>query len=191
MPYGVDDFKIQTGLPQLPSDNVPKELYGIFLQVFQAIQNLQRGVSSYSGIDAPDADVINELTYQDTLLSGNLTRMYPIAGIAITRGQVVNLYNDAGVLKARLADANSATTMAHGVANETVLAGARFEMNWLRATIDSIGGMTLGTLYYLSTTAGAVQSARPAAVGDIIQPVGFALATATMALDISLYYQQL
>ena len=191
MPYGVDDYKIQLGLPQLPPDETPKQLYRLFMYVFQAIQNLHRGVSSYCGIDAPDTDVIDQLTYQDTLLSGNLTRMYPIAGVAIARGQVVNLYDNAGALNARLAVATGASTMAHGVANAAAAPGQRVEINWLRGTLDSIGGMTLGSLYYLSTTPGAVQSTRPVGAGEIVQPIGFALASATMALDISLMYEQL
>lgn len=191
MPYGVDDFKIQLGLPQLPPDETPRELYGIFMYVFQAIQNLHRGVSSYCGIDAPDSDVRDQLTYQDTLLSGNLTRMYPIAAVNISRGQVVNLYNNAGALNARLAVATGASTMAHGIANASALAGERVEINWLRGTLDSVGGMTLGTLYYLSTTAGAVQSTRPVGVGQIVQPVGLALASDTLLMDIPLYFQQL
>ena len=191
MPYGIDNFRIRTGLPQLPDDNIPKELYGTFLYLYQAIQNLQRGTSEYCGIDAPASDIRDQLTYTDTLLSGNLTRMYPVAAVAISRGQVVNLYNDAGVLKARLAVATGASTMAHGIANETVSAGAQFEMNFLRGTIESVGGMTLGTLYYLSTSAGSIQSARPSVAGQIIQPVGLALGAATLAMDIPLYYQQL
>lgn len=191
MPYGVDDFKIRTGLPQLPDDNIPKELYGAFLYVYQAIQNLQRGTSEYAGIDAPASDIRGELTYQDTLLMGNLTRMYPYAAVAIARGQMVNLYNDAGTLKARLAVATSGSTMAHGIANEAAAIGQQFEMQWLRATVDSVGGMALGTLYYLSTVAGSIQSARPAVAGQIVQPIGLALADATLAMDISLYFQQL
>ena len=191
MPYGVDDFKIRTGLPQLPDDNIPKELYGAFLYVYQAIQNLQRGTSEYAGIDAPASDIRGELTYQDTLMMGNLTRMYPYAAVAIARGQMVNLYNDAGTLKARLAVATSGSTMAHGIANEAAAIGQQFEMQWLRATVDSVGGMTLGTLYYLSTVAGSIQSARPAVAGQIVQPIGLALADATLAMDISLYFQQL
>lgn len=191
MPYGVDDFKIQLGLPQLPPDETPKELYGLFMYVFQAIHNLHRGVSSYCGIDAPDVDIRDQLTYQDTLLGGNFTRMYPIAAVNISRGQVINLYNNAGALNARLAVATGASTVAHGIADASVLAGERVAINWLRGTLDSVGSMTLGTLYYLSTTAGAVQSTKPVNVGEIVQPIGLALASDTLLMDIPLSFQQL
>ena len=192
MTYGVDDFKISIGLPPLPEDNIPPDLYDNFFQLHRAIQNLLRGVSQYCGIDAPTSESWESLTYKDTLLASNLTRMYPLAGAAITRGQVVNLYNDAGTLKARPAQGNSMSTMAHGVANSAALAGQRLELTWLTGLIDSIGGMTIGTLYYLSpTVAGAVQSVRPSAAGQIIQPIGLALATSTLNMSIPLNPQQL
>lgn len=186
-----DSYRIQLGLPAQPSETLPPELYPHFAQVFQAIQNLLRGVSQYCGIDAPTEDIWSALTYQETLLAGNLTRMYPVASVAITRGQVINLFNNAGVLSGRLAVATSATTMAHGVANSDAAIGERFEMNWLRGTIDSIGGLTLGTLYWLSTTAGAIQNTAPVAAGQIQQQVGLALTASTLLLDIPLTYRQL
>jgi len=186
-----DSFKIQTGLPLLPDDAVPPRLYGAFLYLHQAIQNLQRGISRYTGIDAPPVEDWDQLTYPDTLLDVQLTRMYPIAGAVISRGQVVNLYSNAGVLNARLAVATGAATMAHGIANTAAGIGQRVEINWLRGVLDSVGGMTLGTLYYLSTTPGAVQSSAPAAVGQIVQPVGLALASATLLMDIPLQFRQL
>lgn len=187
----VEGSKIQMGLPATPPDTVTPELYDDFLIVYRALQNLLRGVSRYSGIDAEPSSVWSSLVFADTMLSGNLTRFYVPASAVITRGQVVNLHNDAGTLKARLAVATSATTMAHGVANNAAAIGELVEVNWLRGFIDSIGGMTTGTLYWLSTTAGAVQNTAPAAVGQIQQPVGLAFSSAQMALDIPLSYRQL
>lgn len=187
----IDNFIIQTGLPALPEDNIPPDLYDNFLQLHRAIQNLLRGVSRYCGIDAPDRSIWSEITYEETLLSGNLTRMYVPASVNISRGQVVNLHLNAGTLNARLAVATGAATMAHGVANNTVVAGEIVELNWLRGTLNSIGGMTTGTLYWLSTTPGAVQNVAPAAAGQIQQPVGLALGTTTLLLDIPLSYRQL
>lgn len=188
---GIDSFKIQLGLPQLPDESISPELYGQLLPIYRALQNLLRGTSQYCGIDAPDSSLWSELTYQDTLLESQLTRLYPIASVAINRGQVVNLFNSAGVLNARLAQATSAATMMHGVANTAAAPGQRFEMYWMRALLDSIGGLTIGQLYYLSTVAGAVQSARPAAAGNIIQSAGLALAGSTFLMDCTLQYIQL
>lgn len=186
-----DTSVIQLGLPALPEDNIPPELYDNFMQLHRAIQNLARGVSRYAGVDAPQPEIWNEITYQETLLTGNLTRMYIPASVAIARGQVVNLHDNAGTINARLAVATSAATMAHGIANSAALAGEFVEINWLRGLLSSVGGMTLGTLYWLSTVPGAVQNAAPAAAGQIQQPVGLALGAATLLMDIPLSYRQL
>jgi hypothetical protein len=186
-----DSSVIQLGLPALPDDNIPSNLYDNFFQLHRAIQNLARGVSRYCGIDAPSRDLWAQIPASETLLSGNLTRFYPVASAAITRGQVVNLHDNAGVLSARLAVATSASTMAHGVANTAAAVGERVEINLMRGLLDSIGGMTIGTLYWLSTTPGAVQNVAPSVAGQIQQPVGLALGTTTMLLETSLYYRQL
>jgi hypothetical protein len=192
MPYTVENSKIQLGLSQLPDDNLPKNLYGTFLQIYLAIQNLLRGVSQYTGIDAPPADTWGSVSFSDSLLTGNASRIYVPASVVIARGQVVNLHNNAGVLNARLAQANSATTMAHGVANSAGGIGTVIEINYLQGWIDSIGGMTVGELYYLSpAVAGAVQNVRPFGAGQIIQPIGVALTSSQMALAASLAYIQL
>lgn len=186
-----DNFVIQTGLPALPEDNIPTELYDNFLQLHRAIQNLLRGVSRYCGIDAPSQDIWPQITFTETLLSGNLTRLYVPASVAISRGQVVNLHDNAGILSARLAVATSAATMAHGIANTTVGVGGTVELNILRGTLDSVGGMTLGTVYWLSTVAGAIQNTAPVAVGQIQQTIGLALDPDSLLMEIPFFYRQL
>jgi hypothetical protein len=183
--------KIQTGLPLFPSDDLDPSLYGQFLNLYQAIQNLLRDISRYTGIDAPNSDIWSQLTPFDTLLSGNTTRLYVPASVAISRGQAVNLFSNAGLLNARLAQATSANTMLHGIANNTVAIGGIVELNILRGTLDSVGGLTVGTLYYLSTVAGALQSGRPAGAGQIIQSAGVGLGASIFLFDGSLSYIQL
>jgi hypothetical protein len=173
-------------LPPLPPDTLPKEFYSEIFTLYRACQSLQDGISRYCGVDPQDTSVRPQLVFSDTLLETNLTRMYPVASVPITRGQIVNLFNSAGALRARLAKADSMTTMAHGVCNETVAAGQQFEMYWQRGCLDSIVGLTVGANYFLSTAvAGQVQTVRPSVAGQIIQSVGFALAATTMQLDIS------
>lgn len=186
-----DSFRIQLGLPTLPADDIEPMLYDDFLQVFRAIQNLLRGVSTYCGVDAPPSDTWSSVVFAYTLLTGNLSRLYVPASVAISRGQAINLHNNAGVLNARLAVCTSAATMCHGVANNTVAIGGICEINYLQGLLDSIGGMTVGSLYYLSSVAGAIQTTRPSTVGQIIQSVGVALTTGQLAMAVSLQYQQL
>lgn len=180
---------IQLALADLPSDTVPKELYDDFLNLHRAIKSLALGVSRYAGIDAPSSDIWSSLAYSDTLLMANHTRMYPTADIAITAGQMVNLYNNAGNLRARLADATLPATFACGVAMTSAAIGEQFEMYWLRGLVNTIGGMTVGTLYWLSTVPGSIQNIAPAVPGQIQQPVGVALTSSQLLMDIPLSYR--
>lgn len=182
--------RISLGLPSLPNDQLPPAAYNESNIIYRAINNLAQGVSLYGGVDGIEQADWAQYAPSVTILSGNLTRLYPIASVAIAAGQIVNLFNNAGVLNARLANAGSAATMAHGVANTACAAGARFEMQWLRCYNLSIGGMIIGSLYWLSTVAGAVQNTAPAAVGTIAQPVGLAVAASEMIMDISLSFKQ-
>jgi hypothetical protein len=187
----MDSFKIQLGMPTLPAEQLPPDLYNQLLIIYNAINNLARGVSQYSGIDAPPAAVQSQLLPADTLLTGNLSRLYVPASVAINRGQAVNLFNNAGVLSARLAVASSAATLLHAIANTTVIAGATVELNLFTGLLDSIGGLTMGSTYYLSTVAGAVQEVRPSGAGQVIQSMGLALGASTLAFNASTTYIQL
>lgn len=185
MPNGVDNFKIQLGLPQFPPDSIPQELYPHFSDLHRAIQNLLRGVSQYCGIDSQPTDTWSSLNYEETLLTGNLTRMYPVADVAILRGQVIKLFNSGGVLKAGLAQANGLANMAHGVANSSAAPGQVLEVNIGQALLDSIGSLTIGTMYYLASgVAGATQNVAPVAAGQIVQPIGLALGPNTLLMQI-------
>lgn len=183
----VESSIIQLGLPALPEDNIPPNLYDNFMVLHRAVQNLARGVSRYCGVDAPSPDIWDQITFSETMLSGNLTRMYVPAGATIARGQVVNLYDGGGFLAARLASASSAATLAHGIANSNAATGQTLEMNWLRGLLNSVGGMTTGTLYWLSPTAGSIQNVPPAGPNRQ-QPIGVAFGTNQLMMDISLQY---
>ncbi len=181
---------ISLGLEDLPSDTVPQNLFDDFLKLHRGIKNLLSGVSRYAGIDAQPSEVWDTLSYADTLLMANHTRMYPVADVTIVAGQAINLYNSAGNLRARLAVATSAATMAHGIAMSSAVAGQQFEMYWLRGLVNTIGGMTAGTLYWLSTVAGAIQNVQPTAAGNIGQPIGVAVGSTLIIADIPLRFTQ-
>ena len=182
-------YKIVTSLPIQPSTELSPQLWSELSVIYRAIQSLLDGVSRFSGIDPTEQAYWKDVTPADTVLTGNLTRMYPIASVAIAAGQIINLFSDAGVIKARLANASGADTMAHGIANNAAAVGAQFEMQWLSGYVTSISGMTVGIQYWLSTTAGAVQNLPPTAAGTIQQQIGFSLAADKMIMDIPLAYK--
>lgn len=185
------DSKIVLGIASLPSDNLPKDLYDDFLSLYRAIKNLADKVSEFTGIDPPDQLEWAESTASRTILSGNHTRLYVVANVAINAGQLVNLFDfGGGVLRARLASASAANTMAHAICTQSVAAGQIAPLQWLRAYVNQIGGMTSGVLYWLSPTAGFVQNVAPVAAGTIRQPIGVAIAPSQLLMDISLLFIQ-
>lgn len=184
------DSKIILGLPNLPNDELPRSLYDDFKIIYNALNNLLAGVSAYAGIDPFPENEWSQSGPNRTILTGNLTRLYVPAAVPLVAGQIVNLYDNAGVFSARLASAAAASTMAHGIVTDSVGAGAIAPIQWLRSYVNSIGGMTTGTLYWLSPTPGAVQNLAPVAVGTIAQPIGLAFSPTEMLMDIPLSYKQ-
>jgi hypothetical protein len=184
------DSKIILGLPNLPNDQLPKDLYDDFKTIYNALNNLASGVSTFAGVDAPPQDEWSQSGPSRTILTGNLTRLYVPASVALVAGQIVNLFDNAGTLSARLASAAAASTMAHGLVTDSVGPGGTASIQWLRSYVNSIGGMTLGTVYWLSPTPGAVQNVAPVAVGTIAQPIGLAIAPTEMIMDIPFFYKQ-
>jgi len=100
----------------------------------------------------------------------------------LTAGDLVNLYNDSGTIKARKADASNGRR-AHGF----VLSGVTSPNNatvYLDGTITGLTSLTPGAAYYLSgATAGAIVSTAPSTSGYISQEVGVALSTTELNFE--------
>lgn len=92
----------------------------------------------------------------------------------LSAGNLVNLFNDSGTVKARKADASNGRR-AHGF----VLTGTTSPNNatvYLDGTITGLTGLTPGAAYYLSgSTAGAATATAPSTAGYISQEIGIAL----------------
>ena len=87
----------------------------------------------------------------------------------ISAGNCLNIWDDAGTRKVRLADASNSRPC-HGFARTSATSGSD-------VTVDkdgslSITGVGLGEILFLSTTAGAITSTAPSLSTEIIQPVG-------------------
>ena len=97
---------------------------------------------------------------------------------ALSAGDMVNVYEDAGVIRCRLADASSNVAPAHGFVLAAVLdtATATVYFNGLN---DQLTGLTPG-MQYVSTTPGATSITAPAVAGNSVQKVGFAVNSTTI-----------
>ena len=96
------------------------------------------------------------------------------ASEAISAGQLVNVYDDAGTTKMRLADATSTVDRpATGVAIEAAAVGET--KRYTNDGSTALTGLTAGLKYFLDTTAGGLTTAPDVSVsGNILQCVGSA-----------------
>lgn len=180
--------RILLGLPSLPNDQIDPKFWSEFQLVYTAIKNLLNGVSEFSGIDPPDFLEISSMDPTKYMQQANLARWYPTTDEPITRGQMVRATNVSAANRCALAGAGSGLLWGPtiGIANETKGTGQKIEIICGGIT-DAIGGMIPSTMYYLSTTFGAIQNLRPVAPGQGIQPVGWALTSNQLYLGISPY----
>jgi hypothetical protein len=94
----------------------------------------------------------------------------------LAAGDLVNIWSDGGVLKARKADASSAAKRADGYVLAAVTAPANAEVLHDGA-ITGLTSLSIGSRYYLSTTPGltVVEASVQTTSGNLIQYVGQAV----------------
>jgi hypothetical protein len=105
------------------------------------------------------------------------------ASETLSAGNLVNLWDDAGTIKVRKADATTVGKEAHGF----VLAGISSSASgnvYLSGTVTGLSSLTLGGRYYLGTTAGAITTTAPSTSGNVVQPVGVAISATALALNL-------
>lgn len=104
-----------------------------------------------------------------------------IASENISAGNLVNLWNDAGTVKVRKADATSAGKEAHGFCTSAITSGASGIVTF-DGTISGLSGLTLGK-QFLSATPGASTATAPSGTGNVVQVVGFAKSATELVFE--------
>lgn len=114
--------------------------------------------------------------------SGGLisSTMLPTSGLTtltafetIAAGDMINLFNDAGTVKARKADNTNISKRADGFAPSGVTAAASGAFNVGNGANSGVTGLTVGAEYFLGV-AGAVTPTPVTAAGTVLQRVGVA-----------------
>ena len=164
-----------TSLPQLPT-NVEPKIENDLRDVYNAIRNLAYQIGQYGGFETVE-DSRKVYTEAEYTAGPYKRRVYCKATEALTYGAPVNLFDSGGELKAQFANATNNTRPCYGICNTpgTAAVGDTVEIALPGCYVTSIGGMTRGQRYFLSTVNGAIQSVAPAAVGNVRQALGFAL----------------
>lgn len=111
------------------------------------------------------------------------------ASETLASGDLVNLWDDGGTLKARKADADDATKPAHGFVSAAVSSAATATVRVTRGSINTdASGLTPGARLYLSTAGGLVTETAPSASGNLVQPIGVALSATSYVFAPDLSY---
>lgn len=169
------------GLPSTVTEQfLDPQVKGSVELFISSLSNLLQFIEQYSGITRKDITLWDYLVASDTLLAHQLRRFYVVAGENLTFGQLVEVYNVAGVAKVRRAQATAGTVRpARGFVNIStgITSGSRGEVI-LSEGILTVSGVTPGQALYLSAaTPGAFTATAPTGVGQLEQFVGFGVAT--------------
>lgn len=106
-----------------------------------------------------------------------------VATEALNAGDYVNIWNDAGTPKVRLAD-NSNGRRAHGYVKASVSISANATV-YFEGDNDSLSSLVAGGDVYLGTAGGVIQTPlAETAVGSISQKLGVARAATIVSTDI-------
>ncbi len=97
-------------------------------------------------------------------------------------GDYVNIWDDAGTPRVRLAD-NSNSRDAHGFVKDAVTSGNNATI-YFEGSNDDLAGLTAGSRYYLDTAGGVTATPPAAPAAQISQLVGYAVNATTINTDI-------
>lgn len=111
---------------------------------------------------------------------GNDTTSLP-ASEALSAGDFVNIWDDAGTIKVRKADNTTNTKKADGFVKVAVASGSNAVI-YTEGDNDQLTGLVVGTKYFLGTTGGNTATA-PITSGSIIQPFGVVKSPTTIRFE--------
>jgi len=100
-----------------------------------------------------------------------------VAFEALSAGDLINVFDNAGTPNIRKADATDATKPPMGFVQTAISIGASGTARLGNGVITGLTGLTTGSKYYLSTTPGAITTIAPSTVGNVVYPVGRAKST--------------
>lgn len=181
------DFRIPFTAP--PNVDVPSRL--AFEEVYAGMRQIIRALVDLCGIGPKTSGEWSKYSgSSSTILSGNLRRFYAEAAEDITSNQLVAFWDSGSGVKMRLADATDNTRVAVGYCSTAagVLTGEIGEFI-LGTGVPLFAGLTVGTHYWLSTTAGAIANAPAVAAGNVEQYVGVAISTTELNLVLGAWIQ--
>lgn len=172
------DFRIsQTEPPGLTGANSEQQVAFAISDLYNFSSQVIRTFIDYCGIGPQlSADWSLFAGKSQTLLSGNLNRLYVTASEDIVFGEAISLFDNAGILNVRLANATDNTKPADGFCSSpSGIAIATVGEVILSKGRAFVAGVALGTRYFLSTTPGNYSTAPAVGAGNIEQYLGIGI----------------
>lgn len=153
------------------------ELANELFRVYQALNTLAAQLDTATGgLAAPLAERYAILA-STASKEANISRGYGYATVALTAGEVVHFNSSGQLVKANATGTGAALKGQAVVLTNTVL--GNYAPVAFRGVLKLYAGLTAGSYYVLSTTAGAISVSAPA-VGNTLQYLGFALSASEL-----------
>lgn len=173
---------LELGIPELPGTGHKEDIYNEFVNVFNALRRVQSTINNDLGLGAATDATISSLQVTDGV-SARKDRAYVQLSEAANYGQVLNLHSVSGAVRARLAKNTSPEYRCWGICNTvgTHSSGAIVEVALGNCLVDSVGGLTPGYEYFLSSTGGILTNVPdPLTETNIQQSIGMALTASAL-----------
>lgn len=106
-----------------------------------------------------------------------------VASEALAAGDLINLYNNAGTINCRKADATAEGKECYGFVKASVSNGGTATVYTSGNILTGLSGLTPGARQYLGTTSGARTETPPSTAGNVVQMVGIAASASTIAFE--------
>src|SRR6056297_175793 len=134
------------------------------------------GSGNENKIPALDASGRLDTTMMPTGIGAETSILVAFGDLAA--GDLVNVFNDSGVMKVRKADASTSAAPANGFVLASVTTGNNATVYW-GGMITGLSGLTPGRAF-LSTTAGVSTDTAPSTAANVVQRIGWAINATTI-----------
>jgi hypothetical protein len=170
--------EVRLDLPELPPQGLPQETYAAVLSIHNAIRKLQSTLNYEVGLTGEAPQYWSQLTPTEGV-SDARSRLYLRCAETISYGQAVNVFLNGSELQARLAVASDPLKLVSAFCHSegSFDAGEVAEFFLPPCLIESVGGLTPGSWYWLSVVPGILTPIEPTGAGVEVQLIGQALET--------------
>lgn len=156
--------------------------YNLLMPVYRAINVLAQRLSALTGnVSYTQAEHAQLLQARD-LQADNSNIVYPVAGVNLAYGQLVNIFLVGTKLTARVATNTPGSYLAaHAIVMAPLgaTAGDYVECRIMSGYCAGVAGSVVGSQYWLGT-AGGMQLTKPIAIGTLQQVVAIGLGSGVM-----------